>query len=555
MQISRSRLFPIFLLTLLLLNLVQAATTQLIFDESYYWHYAQEMAWGYFDHPPMVALMIKMGSAILPGELGVRLIGCLLFAGTTVLLWKMIEHPEKEKYTPHFFLLILAMPLVHAYGFFTLPDTPLLFFTAFLLWAYKQFLKQPSVGISILLGILMAAMMYSKYQAALVILLVFFSNPRLALNRYAWIALITGIACYLPHLIWLYENDWLTIRYHITERPNRAYELFDFTLGYFLNLILIFGLIFPVCYYALFRQKGGNLFRRALLFIVFGVLAFFFFSSFNRRIQTQWILIVCIPAIPLIFKFIIGHEGARKWLFRLGLASLVILLYARLGLVFKPLLPITYETHANKEWAQSVKDVAEERPVVFENSYRFASMYGFYAQKDTYSLNEMIYRKNQYSLDGSEEKVRGKEVLYITFSKDIGEYAFSRGGITPHRGYIIPNFRSYRKLECITDVPVSLGKRTTTLKIYNPYPFNIDLKELEYGVAFMNAYKQVIETHPAVVEFPEKSPTMLRSQDTLSGTLHIPVPREPDHVYFRAGISENELFWGLNGKPTRLSDE
>ena len=555
MQIPRSRLFPILLLVLLLLNLLQAATTELIFDESYYWYYAQEMAWGYFDHPPMVALMIRMGTSLFPGELGVRIIGCFLYIGAAAILWKTIERPDKERHVPLFFLLFLAMPLIHAYGFFTLPDTPLLFFTAFLLLTYKKFLKNPTVGISILLGIIMAAMMYSKYQAALVILLVFFSNPRLALNRYAWIALLTGILCYVPHLMWLYENEWLTLRYHISERPNRAYEFFDFTMGYILNLILIFGLIFPICYYALFRQKGDTLFRRALLFIIFGILAFFFFSSFNRRIQTQWILVICIPAVPLIFEYVLDHKGWRKWLFRLGLVSLIILLYARIGLVIEPLFPIPYESHGNKEWARSIEAVAGERPVVFENSYRYASMYGFYARKTAFSLNEVIYRKNQYSLDGSEDKVRGKEVLYVTFMKDIGDFEFFTGRGSPHRGYIYPNFKSYRKLECLIEDPGPISNDVVTLKIYNPYPFDIDLDELGYGVAFLNAYKQVMETQPAELVFPSDAPMKIRSLDTISGNLKIPKSRDPEHEYIRVGISENDLIWGLNGKPIRLNNE
>ena len=555
MLTSQSRQFSMFLLALLLLNLLQAAYTGIIFDESYYWYYAQDLAWGYFDHPPMVALMIRIGTAFFPGELGVRIVGCLLYVGTAALLWKTIDHPKKDRYIPHFFLLFLSMPLVHAYGFFTLPDTPLLFFTAFLLWAYKQFLKKPSIGISILLGILMAAMMYSKYQAALVILLVFISNPRLAFNRYAWLALLTGILCYVPHLLWLYDNEWLTIRYHLRERPNRAYEFFDFTLGFFLNLVLIFGLVFPLCYYALFRQKGKHLFKRALLFIVFGVLAFFFFSSFNRRIQTQWILVVCIPAIPLIYTYILDHKGMRRWLFNLGIASVVILLFARVGLVFEPLFPVAYESHGNEEWAKSIEAVAGDQPVVFENSYRNASMYGFYTGKKAYSLNLVYYRKNQYSLDDSEDRIRGQDVLFIPAKKGNGEFEFTTGKGDTQWGYFQTNFRSYRKLECYITDPVSRKKDALPLKIYNPYPFEIDRSELEFGVAYLNEYKQMIETHKARVTFPLDTAPAIRSRDTLAGLLKLPVPLKPDHAYIRVTISENDLFWGLNGKPLQLSHE
>lgn len=547
------RQFFYFLIALLVLNVLQAAFTDLIFDEAYYWHYAQEMAWGFFDHPPMVAAMVRLGSAIFPGELGVRIVGCLLFIGTALFLWKTVENPDKSKYIPHFFLLLFAMPLLNAYGFFNLPDTPLLFFTAALLWTYQQFLKERSFGLSLLMGILMAGLMYSKYQAALVIVLIFLSNPRLALDRYAWIALLTGILCYIPHLNWLYENDWLTINYHLSERPNRAYEFMDFTVGFFLNLILIFGLVFPVAYYALFRQKAENKFKKAQLFIVFGVLAFFFISSFNRRIQTQWIIVVCIPAFLLIYDFILTHPASRKWIYKLGVISALILLYARLGLIFDPLFPVPYESHGNKEWARSIEAVAGERPVVFEDSWRSASMYAFYSRKDAYSLNTVDYRKNQFSIDSSEDKVRNKEVLYISSETKNSVYQFTTWRGDEQQGYLRENFKSYRKLECLLESPVQRDADSVELKIHNPYPFTVNLNELDLGVAYLNEYKQVMETHPSGISLAEGTLPLIRSHDTLTCKLAIPVPRNKDHTYLRACISENTLFWGLNGKPTRIS--
>ena len=547
------RHFLYFLIALLILNVLQATFTDLIFDEAYYWHYAQEMAWGFFDHPPMVAAMAYLGSVVFPGELGVRIVGCLLFAGAALILWKTIENPDKSKYIPHFFLLLFAMPLVNAYGFFNLPDTPLLFFAAALLRTYQQFLKNRTIAISLLLGILMAGLMYSKYQAALVIVLIFLSNPRLALDRYAWLALLTGIFCYIPHLNWLYENDWLTINYHLSERPNRAYEFVDFTLGFFLNLILIFGLVFPVAYYALFRQKAENEFKKALLFIVFGVLAFFFISSFNRRIQTQWIIVVCIPAFLLIYDFILIHPSSRKWSFKLGIASAVILLYARLGLILDPLFPVPYESHGNKEWARAIEAVAQERPVVFENSWRNASMYAFYTRKNAYSLNSVGYRKNQFSIDSSEDKVRGKDVLYISSDAENKEYEFTNGKGGKQFGNRYDDFSSYRKLECLFESPVQRDADSVALKIHNPYPFTIHLNKLVFGVAYLNKYKQVMETHHSDITLVEGTLPLIRSNDTLSCKLAIPRPRQKDHAYLRACISENNLIWGLNGKPTKIT--
>ena len=137
MRLNLPKFFLLFLGAVLAINLVQAYFTPLIFDESYYWYYAQNMAWGYFDHPSMVAGLIKMGSWFFEGELGVRLLSCLLAIGTPVLLWDCIDHTEKNRFVPHFFVLLFSMTLFHAYGFLMLPDTPLLFFTALFLWLYN----------------------------------------------------------------------------------------------------------------------------------------------------------------------------------------------------------------------------------------------------------------------------------------------------------------------------------------------------------------------------------------------------------------------------------
>ena len=120
---------------------------------------------------------------------------------------------------------------------------------------YKKFINAPSIGLSVLLGIVMAALMYSKYHAVLVILFVLMSNLRLVFNRYAWLSVLIALICYTPHFIWLIDNDFVSIKYHLFERPNRAYEFGDFTLGFFVNLIVLFGLTFPWIYRALLKTK------------------------------------------------------------------------------------------------------------------------------------------------------------------------------------------------------------------------------------------------------------------------------------------------------------
>src|SRR3954467_9721762 len=67
------------ILALVALRLVAAAFTPITFDEAYYWMWSKDLAGGYYDHPPMVAIVIRLGTMIAGNtEFGVRLISILL---------------------------------------------------------------------------------------------------------------------------------------------------------------------------------------------------------------------------------------------------------------------------------------------------------------------------------------------------------------------------------------------------------------------------------------------------------------------------------------------
>nr|WP_299072531.1 glycosyltransferase family 39 protein [uncultured Allomuricauda sp.] len=546
------RLFLILLAVLFVLNLVQSYFTELIYDEAYYWYYAQNLDWGYFDHPPMVAFLIKIGSLFFEGELGVRLMSCVLSVGTYLILWELIENPKKKDYIIHFFLLVSSFTLMNAYGFLMLPDTPLLFFTALFLLLYKRFLNNPSIWISIFMGIVMAALMYSKYHAVLVILFVFFSNLKLIKNWKAWLAVAIALICYTPHFLWLYQNDFVSITFHLYERPNQAYSFEKFTLGYFLNLIVIIGLLFYWIYFSLFKYKVTDKFSKSLLYLTYGVIIFFFISSFNRRVQAQWAIVISIPMALMAFNHLIENARSRKWMYRIGILSFVLLLYARVWLVYKPLLPMVFETHGNKQWVKELNSKAGDIPIVFDNSYRRAAMYEFYSRKPSFSLNNGFYRKNQYSIDNSEERTRGKKVMNVTKYTNSGDINYMHLDSTVFYGNFIDNFQSYRKLKYIVEDSKDIAN--SILKVYNPYGFDIPLDNLNYTIAFSNAHKQVKKIIPLKVELLTKNQTMLKSKDTTMYTFELIKPKMEGLEYFRIGISENDLPPGLNGMPIKIKE-
>lgn len=115
----------LFLVTLVtLLHFVMAAVLPPAEDELYYWAWAQDLAGGYYDHPPMVAWLIRFSCAIFGDNLfGIRFFACV--AGFVVIV--TIGRLARKKLLPQ---LLLFTPLVLIGSILMTPDVPLLLFWA-----------------------------------------------------------------------------------------------------------------------------------------------------------------------------------------------------------------------------------------------------------------------------------------------------------------------------------------------------------------------------------------------------------------------------------------
>src|SRR5271154_5867336 len=68
-------------LALLAAQLWLIGRVELTFDEAYYTLWSRSLAWGYLDHPPMVAAWIRASTTLFgPSEFGVRALNTLVFA-------------------------------------------------------------------------------------------------------------------------------------------------------------------------------------------------------------------------------------------------------------------------------------------------------------------------------------------------------------------------------------------------------------------------------------------------------------------------------------------
>ena len=309
---SNSLLFST-ILVVFIINLFQGGVTELLADEAYYWVYKEHLDWGFFDHPPMVAVWIYLSDLVFSGELGVRFFSSISYSLTLWFVWKSIDHPKKEAYTWLFLVVFLSSVLLSVYGFITSPDTPLMLFYAIFIYGYQQYLKHKNLRSYVLLAISIAGMMYSKYQGLLIVFFVIISNLKLLRDPRLWLTSIMALVLYLPHLYWQWDNDFPSLRFHLVQRGNRVYK-FEHTLLHYVNILVIVGITFPIIYKAFFSfQKTKDLFFRALNFIIWGFIIFFFFASFKGHVQAQWVLAIAIPFVIISFSFLINHEKSRKW--------------------------------------------------------------------------------------------------------------------------------------------------------------------------------------------------------------------------------------------------
>lgn len=548
----------IFLALLTVVNLIQAAQTPLLYDESYYWYFAQQPAWGYFDHPPMVAWWIAVGQWFFEGYLGIRLLGALSLSVTYWLLWKMCALPDKWENVGLFILTISGLALMNTYGFFMLPDTPLVFFGACFLCAYQRFLHKESVINILALSITMAGLMYSKYHGLLLILFVLLSNLKLLLNRRFLWAAVAALILYLPHFYWLYENEWVSVNYHLFDRNRHGYRPKNH-LNYLIDQFGVGGLLALLSYWAAAVYPSKNKFHQALKYVFFGFLLFFFISAFQKKTQAQWVIMVSFPLVVFTVLYAIKHQKFRKAVAVIGIISVLIISYLRFALVYPQISPILHEVHQTEAWPQDIAKKFDTLPAVFFDSYKNASLYGYHTGADVFSANSLFSRENQFSLDDAEDKLQGQRVLYV-FTLDSIESDYSTLYRKKKRGdkylhiKVVENFESFRKAH-ITLAPSEGIDRNTlknyfTLKVYNPYSRDIHLKKSDFSGVFLNERSRVLELFEPLftVDFPERITVKSGEKLLLNGKVTFKANIPPDAHFLTITFAENGLLQGYQGQ-------
>ncbi|MDB4064706.1 glycosyltransferase family 39 protein [Flavobacteriaceae bacterium] len=486
-------LLPVAIFLLCILNIVQGSTTELLPDEAYYWVYSQYMSWGFFDHPPFVAVWVTISDFLFTDELGVRFFSSISFSLLIYLVWITIDHPLKKKFTWLFIVLVFSTALLNVYGFITTPDTPLLFFFALFLWSYKEYLTQRNTVSYLLLSLAITGMMYSKYQGILIVLFIFLSNWKLVKDYKIWLVCLGALVLYIPHIHWQYVNDFPSVRYHLYERASVATYTFEYTLMHFVNAIAILGFTFIVMYKAFFKGiKSNDLFHKGLNYIISGFFIFFLVSSFRGHVQAQWIAPIMLPLILITFNYLVENNTQLKLFNYLAIANISIILFVRIMIANEGIIPVKLDFHGNKQWTLKVKEFTKGSDKLFINSFQNASIYWFYTKEKTHYQKNYLGRKNQYGFIPNNDVYTSDSIAYITrISKEYSTIKMKSSGKDSIFISFINDYKSFFDIEIDFVNSSNIVFNTSTKKLYdvivkNPYKFDINLNDIEVLVAFQN---------------------------------------------------------------------
>lgn len=302
-------------------------------DENYYWLWSKKLDFSYFDHPPMIAYMIKLTTLVSDEPAFVRLSAALLVSGTAYFLYLLAKKIFDEKSAIYTFYIFLSSVIVIAASTLTTPDIPLMFFTSLLLYSAYVYLEENNKSYALLTGFAAGAMILSKYPGILIIftLIVYMIMYKREVfkDKYLYFAMLIALLVFSPVLYWNIQNDFISFTFQLhhgiaEEKVFNPKTFFNF-LGAQLVLFHPFYLL-PLLYFLVrdknrFEQKKVYLLLPFLFVIVF----FSYFAAFKHA-NAQWAGTAYLSASILLAYYFSKYEIKKPLIAGIILSAIVIVL-------------------------------------------------------------------------------------------------------------------------------------------------------------------------------------------------------------------------------------
>jgi Dolichyl-phosphate-mannose-protein mannosyltransferase len=288
------------ILALLALRLVAAAWTPLTFDEAYYWMWSKHLAFGYYDHPPGVALVIRLGTMIAGDtELGVRLASILLALPMSFAVFRAAEILFGGRRVAATATILFNVTLMAAVGtLIVTPDAPLLAASSFVVFYLAKVLETGRGAWWLAVGAAVGAALLSKYTALLfgpAILIWLVSVPKLRrwlISPWPYLGGLVAFAIFSPVILWNADHHWVSFikqigRARIEDfKPAFMAELIPTQVAFATPLVFILG---AMGLYALCRRNAGAFAARMLISSMFWtIVLYFIWHSLHARVEANW---------------------------------------------------------------------------------------------------------------------------------------------------------------------------------------------------------------------------------------------------------------------------
>lgn len=284
------------------LRIVYASAIELRTDEAYYWTWSKEAALSFLDHPPGIAWLIWLGTAIFGDTvLGVRFGGIVAMLVTQCLLADIVR-----RLTHDVRAVVVAVLMPEAalyYGLLTAkvaPDVAMIPFAAAMIWSLVRLAQSGDGRWWLAAGLFAGLSLLSKFTAVMfapavaAFLLVPDWRWRWLRSPYPYLAVLIALAMFSPVLIWNAQHDWASFRfqgvrattnYGIAFRTIGDYVGLQFGLvGFVMLPVVLLGLVMTAWRGYRSREPVAILLSTAVL-VPF---VYFFFKSLTLRVGDTW---------------------------------------------------------------------------------------------------------------------------------------------------------------------------------------------------------------------------------------------------------------------------
>ncbi|MFL5607937.1 MAG: ArnT family glycosyltransferase [Gemmatimonadaceae bacterium] len=348
-----------------LLRLVFAGLLPLFPDETYYWDWSRgaHLAAGYFDHPPMIAVLVRMGTAFFavlglpPSPLAVRFLP-VLAGGVASLAASAIAARLAGGTAARTAAIVFAlMPLAASGLVLATPDAPLLAASAVGLYCVVRALESPIRSRSSLLwwsaaGVALGLAFASKYTSILLpitITAAVLVRPSLRARLREpgpYVACIVATLVFLPVLQWNAAHDWISFRFQLQHglgvpKGSAIKRELDL-IGGQLALVspILFALVMQAVWMSL-RRPVDDL-RFTLAVVAAGSWLFFVYSALRQSVEANWPAPSYIPGVALLAAMYVWPDVSHSW--RRWVDRGIVLAAVMVGVIYvhalKPVIPL-----------------------------------------------------------------------------------------------------------------------------------------------------------------------------------------------------------------------